>query len=1084
MRDLKQAPQPTRSDMLSLRLMIAIGTLGLCFFLFCLLNPVHIGHPVLYWMLVSATVFSCLRVLHEWYHYLFISVPVPKPGNKQFTVDILTTFCPGEPYAMIVETLEAMQAVTHPHTSWLCDEADDPYLKDVCRKLGVRHVTRNHRTNAKAGNINNALQYATGELCVVLDPDHVPAPDLLDPIVPFFNDEKIGYVQIVQAYYNLGDSLIAKGAAQQTFHFYGPMMMTMNRYGTVPAIGANCTFRRSALDSIGGHAAGLAEDMHTAMQLHAKGWTSAYLPAVLTEGRVPSTLSAYYKQQLKWSRGCLELLFVTYPKLFKNFSWAQRFHYGTAPLHYLSGLIFLLNFIVPVISLSMGIIPFKMDLVLFGLAGLPFLVSILAIRHFVQQWVMGRGERGNHVLGGFLLIGTWWVHILGLVYTVIRKKVPYIPTPKDDQEKDNWLLNLPNIVVAVCSLAAIIYGLYIDWNPYTWIMAGIAGINCAVMVFNIAISRQKDVQEVRARFRVLRNSFSYYRMLKQYFWNFRHGIYAGLRQFAFPIMLLMAISTLYLFSSMRRGNVSGGMGEPREAVFYTGVFHPSEPGGITEKAGWEDFQRRFAVHADIVSLYIPWGDGPRSEVPLQLAEAIYKNGSSPMITWEPWASGFAFSAHDPELSRERKVMARITAGVFDNYIQKFARQVKALNRPVFLRFAHEADNPGYPWSAAGGNTPGEMKNAWRHVHDIFQAERAYNAVWVWNPWKPEAVEPYFPGRRYVDWLGVTMLNYDSLAAQGKEYSFAELYAPFRRKPIFRSGIPVMVAEGGSLRTAGQREWMEDAARSIAGVCREVQAFVVFHSAFDRNVPPGASVSMLDWRLTDPGNFFKATGGNKKMSVPPMKQLRYITPPAAAARPRWTDTLRGMEYQKGGNWFRNLHALTRSEVVADFQAMREMGVNTVRRYGPGAYDRNVLAAARETSLGLHYGFWLPPVSDAIAGEAVLRQKTAEIVAEVKRLQHQPEIKAWSIANTSFKFLQYRFVKPAYLYQQKAYTQWLRQLVREIRKADPSRPVTIDVDANSQISGLLQYLYDEIPQAAAFGVVLPPDGEGLVQLEEVT
>ncbi len=31
MRELKQAPQPTRSDMLALRLMIAIGTLGLCF---------------------------------------------------------------------------------------------------------------------------------------------------------------------------------------------------------------------------------------------------------------------------------------------------------------------------------------------------------------------------------------------------------------------------------------------------------------------------------------------------------------------------------------------------------------------------------------------------------------------------------------------------------------------------------------------------------------------------------------------------------------------------------------------------------------------------------------------------------------------------------------------------------------------------------------------------------------------------------------------------------------------------------------------------------------------------------------------
>ncbi|WP_198652186.1 glycosyltransferase [Chitinophaga deserti] len=1080
---MKQAPQPTRSEMLSLRLMIIIGTLCLGCFLICLLRPSHIGHPLLYWLFVSATIFACLRILHEWYHYLFISVPKPLPGDKQFTVDILTTFCPGEPYEMIVETLEAMQAVTYPHTSWLCDEADDPYLKEVCKRLGVRHVTRNHRRDAKAGNINNALQYATGDLCVILDPDHIPAPDLLNPIVPFFNDSRIGYVQIVQAYYNLGDSLIAKAAAQQTFHFYGPMMMTMNRYGTVLAIGANCTFRRSALDSIGGHAAGLAEDMHTAMQLHAKGWKSAYLPVVLTEGRVPSTLSAYYKQQLKWARGSFELLFVTYPKLFRQFTWAQRFHYGTIPLHYFSGVIFLLNFLVPVLSLSLGIIPFKMDLLLFALAGLPFLCSVLAVRHFVQRWVMGRGEQGNHVLGGFLLIGTWWVHIVGLVYTIIRKKVPYIPTPKDDQEKDNWALNLPNILVAACTLAAIVYGLYIDWNPYTWIMAGIAGLNFTVMMFNIAISRQKDVQELRTEFRVLRNSFVYYRLLKQHFWNFRHGIYAGLRQFAFPMMLMMGISTLYLFGSSQLAARSGEQEQSRANIFYTGIFNPDSAGGITGKEGWQQFQQRFAVHADIVSLYIPWGDAPASEVPQQLAEDIFRNGSVPMITWEPWASGFAFSDADPELREERKVMAHIANGRFDAYVQKIARQVRALNRPVFIRFAHEADNPAYPWSPAGGNTPEESKAAWSHVHDVFRRERAYNAVWVWNPWKPAAIEAYFPGRQYVDWLGVTMLSYDTIGTQAKAYSFTELYEPFRRKPIFRSGLPVMVAEGGSVRTGKQREWMEGAAKSITGY-REIQAFVLFHSGFDKNVPAGGNVQTIDWRMADAGTFFKVTAGGGSSAKEPVKQLRYIHPePAVTQQPRWTDTLKGMHYQKGGNWFRNLHTLTRREVVEDFREMKAVGVNTVRRYGPGAYDRNVLAAAKETGLGLHYGFWLPTVADAVADAAVLKKRTAEIIDQVKALKGNPEIRAWSIANTGYKLLQYRFVKPAYLYQQKAYTAWLRQLVKEIREADPERPVTVDVDGVADISGLLQYLHDEIPQVAAFGVVLPPGGEGLVQLKEV-
>ncbi|WP_188559960.1 glycosyltransferase, partial [Hymenobacter glacieicola] len=190
---------------------------------------------------------------HEWYHYVSVSEPVAPAGPlPSFTVDVLTTFCPGEPYAMMEETLRAMQAITYPHTSYLCDEADDAFLRQLCQQLGIVHVTRRHKLHAKAGNINHALQQATGQLCVVLDPDHVPAPDFLDHVVPYFTRPTVGYVQVVQAYGNQHESLVARGAAEQTYHFYGPLMMGMNTYNTAQAIGANCTFRRAALDSIGG----------------------------------------------------------------------------------------------------------------------------------------------------------------------------------------------------------------------------------------------------------------------------------------------------------------------------------------------------------------------------------------------------------------------------------------------------------------------------------------------------------------------------------------------------------------------------------------------------------------------------------------------------------------------------------------------------------------------------------------------------------------------------------------------------------------------------------------------------------------
>ncbi len=128
-----------------------------------------------------------------------------------------------------------------------------------------------------------------------------------------------------------------------------------------------------------------------------------------------------------------------------------------------------------------------------------------------------------------------------------------------------------------------------------------------------------------------------------------------------------------------------------------------------------------------------------------------------------------------------------------------------------------------------------------------------------------------------------MLNYDTLAPGGKKYSFPELYAPFKRKALFRSGIPVMVAEGGSLSESGQRQWMEEAARAMVGSCREIQAFVLFNSGYDKNVPPGAEVSQIDWRLRDAGEFFRITKGAMKAKAAPARSLKFVQPGKAVAR---------------------------------------------------------------------------------------------------------------------------------------------------------------------------------------------------------
>ncbi|MCR9152908.1 MAG: glycosyltransferase [Bacteroidetes bacterium] len=543
---------PNRAQRITIRIMIVVGVMAMGFFFWEVTKEEYIGYKPLYYPLLFSLFYIGLRLLYEWYHYWDLSAPESIELRQEFKVDIFTTYVPGEPYDMLIQTLEAIQAISYPHTTYLCDEGDDPYLKEQCERLGIVHVYRGPvKTNAKAGNINHAIyNHAQGDICLILDPDHVPAPDFLDWVLPHFQDPEIGFVQVVQAYDNIYENLIAKASAQQTFQFYGPIMMSMNSYGTAQAIGANCTFRREALDSIGGHAPGLAEDMHTSMKLHAKGWKSSYVPRVLTRGLVPNTLSAYYQQQLKWSRGVFELLVTTYPKIFNSLSWRQRFHYGLLPWHYFMGFLFLINFLVPIISLFTAHIPMQVGLAYFLSYAAPLLTSIIIIRHYVQKWVMEEDERGFHIQGGLIAIGTWWIHCLGFIYTVLRRKVPYNPTPKDGQEENTLGLNIPNLLMGLTTVIAIVYGLSRDLNPYSIIMAGFACLNFLFIGFIFFASMQNRWRKYKVGVPWLEQLFIGIWRLKDWFWKLRHGSYRFLRIVALPVAILAGIF-IYVTTSDR-----------------------------------------------------------------------------------------------------------------------------------------------------------------------------------------------------------------------------------------------------------------------------------------------------------------------------------------------------------------------------------------------------------------------------------------------------------------------------------------------------------------------------------------------------
>jgi cellulose synthase (UDP-forming) len=395
-------------------------------------RAIHVAQPVLFVALSIAFWYGVSRLVLGWINYAALTKPVPKPPLEGRRVAIFTTSAPGEPITMFEKTLAACANVRYPHTTYLLDDTQDPSFRRVAATHGAVWLELVGVPGAKAGKINRALEQTSEEFILVLDPDHLPFPEFLDRVLGHFHDPRVGFVQVSQGYYNQSRSFTAAGAAEQTYAFYGPGLMGLFGHGSSVAIGANCTFRREALCSIGGHGVGLAEDLVTAIRLHAEGWRSVYVPEIVSRGLVPEDLGSFRKQQLKWSRGVYEVAFSELPRLFTRLSWRQRLSYLTIGTYYLCGMTTAMFLVFPYVYLWTGQQPASMRFEEFLAACAPVAVIGCAIYFFVQRWLCDPStERGTHWRGLVLKLTCWPVFFAGTVLAIFRADIPYVPTSKE-----------------------------------------------------------------------------------------------------------------------------------------------------------------------------------------------------------------------------------------------------------------------------------------------------------------------------------------------------------------------------------------------------------------------------------------------------------------------------------------------------------------------------------------------------------------------------------------------------------------------------------------------------------------------------
>ena len=427
----REAVEPGRIPRIVLGMLVVAGYISIFRLLNWWFKAEHVASLPFFLLLTFTFWWGIIRTTILWTSYLYIFKPKKKIARQNLSVAIFTTSSPGEPLSMFEKTLEACAGITYPHTTYLLDDTRDPRFREVAEKHGAVWLELVGLPGAKAGKINGALKITSEEFILVLDPDHIPFPNFFDEVLGFFNEEKVGFVQVSQAYYNQYKSFTATGAAEQTYSFYGPTQMGLHGLGSAVAIGSNCTFRRKALESIGGHGIGLAEDMTTAIRIHAAGWKSIYTPIIVSRGLVPEDLGSFCKQQLKWARGVHEVLFAEVPRLWMKLSFWQRISYLMIGTYYFSGVTTFFFLVIPYLFFFFKLLPANMDFIQFLIHWVPLGIIAIIIYMYVQKWTCHpETERGFHWRGMVLKFACWPVFFKGFVLSLRNAEIPYIPTAK------------------------------------------------------------------------------------------------------------------------------------------------------------------------------------------------------------------------------------------------------------------------------------------------------------------------------------------------------------------------------------------------------------------------------------------------------------------------------------------------------------------------------------------------------------------------------------------------------------------------------------------------------------------------------
>ncbi len=359
-----------------------------------------------------------------------------------------------EPLNVLYRTMVGCNYLDYPNkTIYLLDDGNRSEMAQLAKHLNIEYIARKKNKHAKAGNLNNAMDFATGELVMVLDADHVPCRNFLTETVGFFlKEKKLGFVQTPQHFFtqdpfqrNLASSQAVNNEQDLFFH----IIEAGNDYHQAAFFGGSgAMFRREALEDIDRFATEtITEDVHTGLRLHSAGWKSYYYNKDLSAGMAQDSFADFIKQRIRWSRGMTQVLFNDHPLFVKGLSLAQRLCYFAGIWYFFHGWARIIFMLAPLAFLFFGLKPIDagfLEIMVYYLPSFTCLVlgySIITLGMRQSFW-----SEVYETAVAFYMVRT---NLLTMIFPFDAK---FKVTPKLGVNKAlafNWQVVLPQLIVGV-----------------------------------------------------------------------------------------------------------------------------------------------------------------------------------------------------------------------------------------------------------------------------------------------------------------------------------------------------------------------------------------------------------------------------------------------------------------------------------------------------------------------------------------------------------------------------------------------------------------------------------------------------------